>query len=90
LYQEEQEKLYQHIMSVCPDRLPTYDDMPALTRSLAVIYETLRLLPAVIGIPKSSAEDTTFVLRNEHDQSRTVPIPKGTNIVIHTPGLHYD
>ncbi|KAJ8092148.1 hypothetical protein PM082_023972 [Marasmius tenuissimus] len=92
LYQEEQEKLYQHITGICPDRTPTYDDMPALTRSLAVLYETLRLFPAVIGIPKVTTEDTSFTLTNTHDQgrSRTIPVPAGTQLVIHPPGVHYN
>ncbi|KAK1220796.1 hypothetical protein PQX77_016408 [Marasmius sp. AFHP31] len=91
LHQEEQDKLYQHIMGVCPDRTPTYDDMPALTRSLAVLYETLRLIPAVIGIPKVTSEDTSFTLTNNHNQeTRTFPIPAGTQLVIHPPGVHYN
>jgi len=36
LYPDEQEKLYQHILSVCPhDQRPRYDDLPQLTRSMA-------------------------------------------------------
>ncbi|KAK1227361.1 hypothetical protein PQX77_009645 [Marasmius sp. AFHP31] len=90
LYPEEQDKLYQHIMCVCPDRLPTYDDIPALNRSLAVIYETLRLLPAAVGVPKSTAEDTSFVLHNDQGHSKVIPVPKNTNLVIHATGVHYN
>ncbi|KAJ8081218.1 hypothetical protein PM082_018061 [Marasmius tenuissimus] len=90
LYPEEQDKLYQHIMSVCPDRLPAYDDIPALDRSLAVIYETLRLFPPAVGVPKSTAEDTSFVLHNEQGQSKVIPVPKNTNLVIHAAGVHYN
>lgn len=89
LYQEEQEKLYQHITSVLPDkRLPAYEDMPALTRSLAVFYETLRLFPPVTGIPKIASEDTTLKISNQRGETTTLPVPKGTNLCINTPGLH--
>ncbi|KAG7088550.1 hypothetical protein E1B28_012532 [Marasmius oreades] len=90
LHQDEQEKLYQHIMSICPDRLPTYADMPALTRSLAVIYETLRLFPSVVGVPKQSSEDTTIVVSNEEGETRSIPVTKETYIVLHTTGAHYN
>ncbi|KAF9267532.1 cytochrome P450 [Marasmius fiardii PR-910] len=90
LHQDEQEKLCQHIISICPDRLPNYADMPALTRSLAVIYETLRLLPPVVGVPKQSNEDTTIVVSNEEGQTKSVPVPKGTNVIFHATGVHYN
>jgi hypothetical protein len=44
----------------------------------------------VVDIPKYSHEDTTFVTRNSKGESLTIPVPKGTRISIHTPGLHYN
>ncbi|OBZ67844.1 hypothetical protein A0H81_12320 [Grifola frondosa] len=83
--------LYQHIKSVLPDgRRPNYEDMGSLTYSMAVFNETLRMFPPVTSIPKSSAEDTTLVTSNAAGEKLTVPIPKGTYITIHTPGLHYN
>jgi cytochrome P450 len=38
--------------------LQTYADFSRLPRTLAVIYETLRLHPAVVYIPKYATEDT--------------------------------
>jgi len=90
LYPDEQEKLFEHIKSVTKGSLPTYADMPLLTRSLAVFYEALRLFPPVTGIPKFAAEDTTLVTSNIHGEKTTVPVPKGTGIVIDTPGIHYN
>ncbi|ESK89553.1 cytochrome p450 [Moniliophthora roreri MCA 2997] len=91
LYEDEQEKLYEDIMSVCPDGIPTYDDMPKLTRSMAVIYETLRLFPSVVGVPKRAAEDTSFTLsRRDGKETKDIAVPKGTEIVVHTTGVHYN
>ncbi|KAF9268343.1 cytochrome P450 [Marasmius fiardii PR-910] len=91
LYQEEQEILYQHIQSVIPDgRPPTYEEMPLLTQSMAVIYETLRLFPPVNLIPKVSAEDTTLVSENAAGETKVIPVPRGTSIAISVIGLHYN
>ncbi|KDR79850.1 hypothetical protein GALMADRAFT_241949 [Galerina marginata CBS 339.88] len=88
---EEQERLLQHIKSILPDgRIPTYEEMPLLTYSMAVFYETLRLFPPVPSIPKVSAEDTVLSVGNTYGEKRTVPIPKGTRIAINTAGLHYN
>ncbi|TFY53671.1 hypothetical protein EVJ58_g9325 [Rhodofomes roseus] len=91
LYQEEQEKLYQHIMSVAPgDRPPRYEDLGKLSYVLAVIQETMRMFPPVINIPKHAEEDMTLPTQNMSGDKLTVPCPKGTAIMIHTPGLHYN
>jgi cytochrome P450 len=91
LYQDEQEALYNHIKDTVPDcRIPAYEDMPRLTHCLAVLYETLRMFPSVTGIPKKSAEDTVLVTSNAAGEKKHIPVPKGTNIVISTPGLHYN
>ncbi|PPQ93732.1 hypothetical protein CVT25_013072 [Psilocybe cyanescens] len=91
LYPDEQEKLYQHIRSVIPEgRNPTYEEMPLLTYSMAVFYETLRMFPPVTGIPKEAAEDTSISVGNSSGKQTTVPIPKGADITISTVGLHYN
>ncbi|KAJ3552189.1 hypothetical protein NM688_g4282 [Phlebia brevispora] len=91
LYQDEQEKLYQHIKSTIPDgRIPTYAEMDLFTYSVAVFYETLRLFPPVINIPKYSAEDTTLVTKNAAGENVIVPVPQGASVTIHVPGLHYN
>jgi len=88
---EEQEKLFEQIKSLLPeDRLPTYEEMPLYTYSMAVFNETLRLFPPVINIPKISVEDTVLTVGNAFGEKRTVPIPKDTRVSINTPGLHYN
>ncbi|TBU39902.1 cytochrome P450 [Dichomitus squalens] len=89
LYQEEQEKFYQSIKQVLSDgHTPTYEEFSTLSYSMAVFNETLRLFPPVITIPKQSAEDTSFTTTNAAGEKRTIPVPKGTYVTVHTPGLH--
>ncbi|KAF8172489.1 cytochrome P450 [Pholiota molesta] len=91
LYPDEQQKLYEHIKSVLVDDTdPTYEQMPLLTYVNAVLYETLRMFPAVTGIPKFSAEDTTLTTSNIHGDTLTVPVPKGTQLTLNVAALHYN
>ncbi|KAF9530339.1 cytochrome P450 [Crepidotus variabilis] len=91
LYPDEQEKLFQQIDSLMPEgSLPSYEEMPKFTYSMAVFYETLRMFPPVNFIPKVAAEDTSLSTTNLHGQRINVPISKGTYVTILTPGLHYN
>jgi len=89
LEQDEQEKLYQHIKSVVPNgEVPGYEYMNALSYSLAVFNETLRLFPSVNTIPKFSAEDTTLPVIRPDGTKGSVVVPKGSKINLNTPALH--
>ncbi|KIK59167.1 hypothetical protein GYMLUDRAFT_44922 [Collybiopsis luxurians FD-317 M1] len=91
LYPDQQDILFQHIKSVVPDgRLPTYEEMPLLTQSMAVFYETLRMYPPVNDIPKYSAEDTSLTISNAAGEKRILPIPRDTYVNINVVGLHYN
>ncbi|KAI0279042.1 cytochrome P450 [Russula aff. rugulosa BPL654] len=68
----------------------TYEDMSRFTQSLAVFYETLRLFPPVSLIPKIATEDTTLTVGNVDGGMTTFPVPSGTQIDIHVPGLHFN
>ncbi|KAG7093387.1 hypothetical protein E1B28_007068 [Marasmius oreades] len=90
-YQEEQEILYQNIKSIIPDnRIPTYEEMPLFTQSMAVFLETLRLFPPASIIPKTSADDTTLVAENDEGDTKIVLIPRGTRLYLNVVGLHYN
>jgi hypothetical protein len=43
----------------------------------------------VTAIPKFAAEDTNIVASNIHGEKTTVPIAKGTGIVIDTGGIYH-
>ncbi|KAE9395447.1 cytochrome P450 [Gymnopus androsaceus JB14] len=91
LYPEQQELLFQHIKSVLPDgRMPTYEDIPLLTYSMAVLNETMRLFPPATSIPKYSAEDTSITITNAAGEKRVVPIPQRTEIELNIVGMHYN
>ncbi|TDL22810.1 cytochrome P450 [Rickenella mellea] len=91
LYQIEQEILHQHISTVLSDgRQPTYEDMNLLTYCTAVFYETLRLFPPAMIIPKTSTEDTSLVYESPEGQRRVAIIPNGARILFNLPGLHYN
>lgn len=94
LHPEEQEKLYEQSRQVLGGRRATYDDMPQLTRALAVFYESLRMYPPVTIIPKMTAQDSTFRVSSAHADSRSstreIVIPKGSNVFLHTMHVHYD
>ncbi|KDQ10985.1 hypothetical protein BOTBODRAFT_177679 [Botryobasidium botryosum FD-172 SS1] len=102
-YPEEQQKLYDQIQSVLGgDRLPTYGDVHALTRPLAVLYETLRMFPPVVTVPKKTAADVTLSVHRTvsetykkgsdigADQRKMVFIPKGATIFINITAVHYN
>ena len=44
----------------------------------------------VAAIPKYAAEDTVLQTRTTSGEPVQIPIPKGTQIAMHTPGLHYN
>ena len=37
-----------------------------------------------------AAEDTTLTVNNAHGGKTTFPVPSGTEIYVHVPGLHYN
>ncbi|KAH9962276.1 cytochrome P450 [Lactifluus volemus] len=92
LYPDEQERLYQHIKGVLSslNRMPTYEDMSRFTHSLAVLYETLRLFPPATDIPKMATEDTTLMASNRDGTKTSIPVPAGTTVTLHVPGIHYN
>ncbi|KAI9456378.1 cytochrome P450 [Lactarius psammicola] len=92
LYPNEQERLYQQIKDIMADLngMPTYEDMNRFTLSMGVLYETLRMFPPVSAIPKHATEDTSLTVGNTDGGTTTFPVPSGTEINLHVPGLHYN
>ena len=64
---------------------------PPVRPSLAVyILIFMSTFPQVTGIPKVAAEDTSLVASNIRGEKKTIPIPKGTEIVLDIAGIHYN
>ncbi|KAF8605417.1 cytochrome P450 [Ceratobasidium sp. AG-I] len=91
LYPNVQDRLVQHIAEVQPeDREFIYEDHHKLTYVTAVLYETLRLYPAVITIPKHALVDAELTVSLKPGTTEVISIPASTRVGIHVPGLHYN
>jgi hypothetical protein len=51
---------------------------------------TVRYDDQVTGIPKVAAEDTSLTVSNVNGEKTTFPVPSGTHVELHAPGLHYN
>lgn len=56
LHPEEQEMLYNDTIAILGDRDPEYGEFTKLTYALCVMFETLRMFPPVVLIPKTTGE----------------------------------
>jgi len=56
-----------------------------VTPGLQPIYS-----PPVPVIPKVAAQDTSLTVSSVDGRETTFPVPSGTMIDIHVPGLHYN
>lgn len=95
LHPAEQERLHASIVEHHPyaDSEIPYADYPLFTRALAVFYETLRMYPSVIGIPKRlTAEHDAVLPCSERGPggATNVFVPKGTYISLDVQSLHHD
>jgi len=91
LYPDEQEILFQHLLSILPEeRVPGYDEIGRFTHTTAVLNETLRLFPSVIGVPKYAAETSQISVGGYEKgaERKTFTIPKDTHVILDVLGLH--
>jgi hypothetical protein len=51
---------------------------------------TIRSDDQVAAIPKVTAQDTTLTVSNVNGGKTTFPVPSGTQVELHVPGLHYN
>ncbi|KAH9041186.1 cytochrome P450 [Lactarius hengduanensis] len=84
----------------------TYENMNRFTLSMAVLNESLRMFTShrmssgskpmtarvISGVvnPQHAAEDTSFTVGNADGGETTFPVPSGTRVRFHVPGLHYN
>lgn len=76
---EYQLKLEAELDQVLQGRTPTWDDIPHLTMTRAIILETSRLYPVIWTIPRTNLEADTLL---------GVDIPKGSTLLLHIYSLH--
>ena len=76
-----QETLVREINESIGNRLPTYKDFPNLVYPRCVMFETLRLCPLVVGIPKRTQDREEMLLGKYY-------IPKNTTVLYDVVNLH--
>lgn len=76
-----QDALYSEIQETIGSRIPTYDDFPNLVYPLCIMFETLRLFPPVIAIPK-------VAVKSDHMLLGKYLIPRGSTIIYTVAHLH--
>ena len=62
LHPHVQETLVSEIRKTIGDRLPTYDDVSSLVYPLCIMFETMRLFPPIVGIPKNNPEGDQLLM----------------------------
>ena len=82
LHPHVQETMFNEIQRVIGDRTPTYDDMSDLLYPLCVMFETLRLFPAVVSVPKLTRKEEILLGKYR--------IPKNTTVSYDSVHLHYN
>jgi cytochrome P450 len=76
---EARERLHAELDTVIADRAPTLEDLPALPWTRAVLEETMRLLPPVIGVVRKTVADTEL---------GGYGIPGGTLVFVNISNIH--
>jgi len=91
VHPEIQQKALEEVCTAVPKgQLPSYSDVVRFSYIQAIFYETLRMFPLVLHIPKESAFDTTLRTKNKNGETIVVPCPKGTQINLSAVGLHFN
>ena len=80
LHYDVQEELYKEIQTTCGDRLPLFSDIPSMIYTLCIMYETMRLYPALGTIPNRPDKDEMLLGK--------YLIPKNTSIGPDMVNLH--
>ncbi|KAJ7662974.1 cytochrome P450, partial [Mycena rosella] len=93
IHDEIQDEVLEQILSIVgTDREPEFDDYSKLDKVLAIFYESARMFPAGHVLIREATEDTILTVPNPVGQegSKTIPIPKGTQITVDMIGLQYN
>ncbi|KAF8138090.1 cytochrome P450 [Mycena galopus ATCC 62051] len=93
IYEEIQNEVVQEIMSVVGlDRDPDFTDYSKLDKVLAAFYEATRMFPAGHILIREATENTVLTIPNPvgEEGDKTIPIPKGTQIMLDMIGVQYN
>ncbi|KAJ7158345.1 cytochrome P450 [Mycena crocata] len=93
IHEEIQDEVFKQIMTVVgPDRDPEFDDYAKLDKVLAIFYEAARMFPAGHVLIREATEDTVLTIPHPvgEEGSKTIPIPKGTQVMIDMVGVQYN
>ncbi|KAJ6449337.1 cytochrome P450 [Mycena sanguinolenta] len=93
IHDDIQEEVLAQITSVMgTKREPQLEDYPKLDKVLAIFYEALRMFPPASMLIREATEDTILTVPNPpgEEGSKSVPIPKGTQIVLDMVGAQYN
>ncbi|KAJ6588862.1 cytochrome P450 [Mycena capillaripes] len=90
IHDEIQTEVVEQIMSVVdPDRDPEFDDYAKLNKVTSIFYEATRMYPAAHVLVREATEDTVLTVPNPvgEEGSQTIPITKGTEIIVDMVGV---
>jgi hypothetical protein len=74
-----------------PDSQPAHHSPPVrLIECILTGIPTRHHDNQVTDIPKVTAQDTTLTVSNVNGGETTFPVPSGTQVDLHVPGLHYN
>ncbi|KAG8764895.1 hypothetical protein FRC15_007343, partial [Serendipita sp. 397] len=92
LYPDIQQKVFEHIRERVADPYGsiTYEELNSVPMVLAVLYETLRIFPAVTSIPRVCVSETTLRSVKSNGETIAVPIPAGGIVNVATAGVHFN
>ncbi|KAJ7359262.1 cytochrome P450 [Mycena albidolilacea] len=93
IHDDIQDEIVEHIISVVgTDREPEFEDYSKLDKVLAIFYESARMFPAGHVLIREALEDTIVTVPNPvgEEGSHTVPIPKGTQVVVDMIGVQHN
>jgi len=91
LHPEEQDKLYQQTREVLNGRRASYEDLPQLTRALAILYESLRMYPPVTVVAKKATQNSTLRVSTVGTGGyQELNVPKNAMVLLHAMRIHSD
>ncbi|KAJ7222844.1 cytochrome P450 [Mycena haematopus] len=93
IHDDVQEEVVAQIISVVgTERAPQLEDYSKLDKVLAIFYESTRMFPPASMLIREATEDTILTVPNPvgEEGTKTVPIAKGTQIVVDMVGVQYN